>query len=102
MSCSSHKEFVEASQAVWLPLLLLEDALAELPQTEGAHKVLWVELALQSGDAAARDGLPAAPAQRALSGVEVLRAEGAAAQLHEAAVSEGLQTVLGARVEERR
>ncbi len=68
----SHKEFIKARHAVWLPFLLLEDALAELPQTEGTHKVLGVKLAIESRHAAARDGLTAATAQGALPGVEVL------------------------------
>ena len=82
--------------------MLLEDALAELPQTEGAHKVLGVKLAIEGGDAAARDGLAAAAAQGALPGVEVQRAEGSALQLHEAAVSERLQAVLGVKTEGER
>lgn len=68
----SHKEFDKATRAVWLPILLLEEALAELPQTEGTHKVLGVKLAIESRDAAARDGITAATTQRALPGVEVL------------------------------
>lgn len=97
----SHKEFVKASRAVWLPFLLLEDALAELPQTEGTHKVLGVKLATESRDAAARDGLATATTQSALPGVEVQWAEGSTIQLLEAAISEGLQTVLGIRAEEK-
>lgn len=91
----SHKQFVKARPAVWLPSLLLEDALAELPQTEGAHKVLGVKLAIESRDAAARDGLAAAATQSALPGVEVQWAEGSTVHLHETAVSERLHTVLG-------
>lgn len=90
-----HKEFLEANQAVRLPALLLDDALVELPQTEGAHKVLRVKLAAQGRDAAARDGLAAASTQGALAGVVVERAEQSAVQLHEAAVSEGLPALLG-------
>lgn len=40
-----HKELIIANEAVWLLLLFLKDALAELPQTEGTHKVLRVKLA---------------------------------------------------------
>lgn len=102
MFCTiSHKEFVKAKWAVWLPFLLLEDALAELPQTEGTHKVLGVKLAIESRDAAARDGLTTATAQSALPGVEVQWAEGSTIHLHEAAISEGLQTVLDIRTEEK-
>lgn len=103
LAWASHKEFVEANQAVRLPLLLLDDALAELPQTEGAHKVLGVKLAAESRDAAARDGPATASTQGALLGVVVERAERSAVQLHEAAISEGLQTLLGeSRGEEHR
>lgn len=91
----AHKELLEANQAVRLPALLLDDALVELPQTEGAHKVLGVKLAAQGRHAAARDGRAAAPAQAALDGVVVERAEQSAVQLHEAAVREGLPTLLG-------
>lgn len=97
---ASDKEFIKASRAVRLSFLLLEDALAELPQTEGTHKVLGVKLAIKSGDAAARDWLATAAAQGALPGVEVQRAEGSTVQLHEAAVDEGLQTVLYVKTEE--
>lgn len=72
----SYKEFIKAGRAVRLPLLLLEDALAELPQTKGTHKVLGVKLAIESRDAAACDGLATASAESALPGMEVLRAEG--------------------------
>ena len=97
----SHEQFVKARPAVWLPSLLLEDALAELPQTEGAHKVLGVKLAIESGDAAACDGLAAAATQSALPGVEVQWAEGSTVHLHETAVSERLHTVLGGAQEHR-
>lgn len=97
----SHKEFVKASWAVWLSFLLLKNTLAELPQTEGAHKVLGVKLAIKSRDAAAHDGLTAATTQSALPGVEVQWAEGSTIQLHETAIGEGLQTVLDIRTEEK-
>lgn len=98
-----HKELLEANQAVRLPAALLDDALVELPQTEGAHKMLRVKLAAQGRDAAARDGLAAGSTQGALAGVVVERAEQSAVQLHEAAVSEGLPALLGgSRGEEHR
>ena len=67
----SHKEFIKAGRAVRLPALLLEDSLAELSQTEGTHEVLRVKLAIESRDAASRDGFAAAAAQSAPPGVEV-------------------------------
>lgn len=90
----SDKEFVKARWAVWFPFLLLEDALAELPQTKGTHKVLGVKLAIHRGDAAADDGLSAATAHSALPGVKVKRAEGTTIERHENSISEGLQAVL--------
>lgn len=42
----SHKELPKAGGAVRLSFLLPEDALAELPQAEGAHKMLGVKLAI--------------------------------------------------------
>lgn len=62
--------------------------------------MLRVELAIESRDAAARDGLTAAAAQSALPGVKMHRAEGSTIQLHETAISEGLQTVLDIKTEE--
>lgn len=93
----AHKELLEAGRAVGLPALLLDHALVELPQTQGAHKVLGVKLAAQGRHAAAHDGRAAAPAQGALDGVVVQRAEQPAVQLHEAAVREGLPALLGRR-----
>lgn len=74
--------------------MLLEHPLAEHSQAEGADKVLRVELEVHGRDAAADDGLAAAPAQHALAGVVVQRAEGPAVQFQEAAAGEGLQAVL--------
>lgn len=59
--------------------------------------MLGVKLAAESRDAAARDGFATATTQSALPGVKVDRAEGSTVQLHEAAISEGLQTVLRVR-----
>lgn len=53
-----------------------------------------MKLAIESGDAAARDGLTAAATQSALPGVKVPRAEGSTIQFHETAIREGLQAVL--------
>lgn len=70
----SGKQFDVACRAVWFPLLLLENPLAKLMKTEGTDKVLGVELALQGRDASTSDGLPTAPAECALAGMEVERA----------------------------
>lgn len=75
--------------------------MAELPQTEGTHKVLRVKLAIESRDAAARDGLTTATTEGALPRVEVNGAEGSTIQLHETAISEGLQAVLDIRTEQK-
>lgn len=63
--------------------------------------MLGVKLATESRDAATHDGLTTATAQSALPGVKVLRAEGSTIQLHEAAISERLQTVLVIREGEK-
>lgn len=86
----SHKQFVKAGQTVGLPLLLLEDALVELSQAEGACKMLGVKFASERRDAASRDRLTASAAQSALPGMEVEGAERSSIQLHEAALSERL------------
>lgn len=44
----SYKELVKARCTVGLPTLLLEDAVMELPQTEGANKVLRMKSAIKS------------------------------------------------------
>lgn len=82
--------------------MLLEDALADLLQAEGAHKVFGVKLAAERRDAATHDGLTAAAAQSALSGVEVKGAERLSIQLHEAAIDERLQTVLGLKKKKKK
>lgn len=72
----SQKKFVKAGCAVRLPFLLLEDALAELPQTESTHKVLGMKLAIKSRDATAGDGLTTSTTQSSLSGVKMQSTEG--------------------------
>lgn len=62
-SGSLSEEFIEASVAVGLVVLLLEGAFIELPQAEGADEVLGVELAEHGRDAPAGYGLVAARAQ---------------------------------------
>lgn len=56
--------------------------------------MLRVKFAAERRDAASCDGLTAAAAQSALPGMEVEGAEWSSIQLHEAAISERLQTVL--------
>lgn len=59
--------------------------------------MLGVKFSIKSRDATACDWLATASTQSALPRVEVQRAEGSAIQLHETAVSEGLQAVLSER-----
>ena len=68
--------------------LLLERALVQLLEAEGADEVLRVELPEHGGDATAGDGLVAAGAQRASERVEVCLAVGPALVLEEVAVGE--------------
>lgn len=72
--------------AVRFVVLLLEGALVELLQAEGADKVLRVELLGHGGDAAARDGLLAAGTERAAALVVVHLAVRLAVVLEEAPV----------------
>jgi len=65
------EEFLEAAVAVGLVVLLLEGALVQLPQTEGAGEVLGVVLAEHGRDAPPSDGLVAAGAEGAPLGVVV-------------------------------
>lgn len=69
--CRLPEELIEAVMAVRLIVLLLEGALVELPEAEGADEVLRVELAEHGGDAAAGDGLVAARAEGAALAVVV-------------------------------
>lgn len=69
--CRLPEELIEAVMAVRLIVLLLEGALVELPEAEGADEVLRVELAEHGGDAAAGDGLVAARAEGAAFAVVV-------------------------------
>lgn len=82
------EELDEAALAVGLVVLLLEGALVELLETEGADKVLRVELLAHGGDAAARDWLLAARAQRAAPLVVVCLAVRLPVVVEEAAVDE--------------
>jgi len=89
------EQFDEAALAVGLVVLLLEGALVELLEAEGAHKVLRVELLGHGGDAAAGDGLLAAGAQGAAPLVVVALAVRLPVVLEEAAVDERREALLG-------
>lgn len=94
------EELHEAALAVGFVVLLLEGALVELLQAKGAHEMLGVELLGHGGDAAARDGLLAAGAQRAAPLVVVDLTVRLPVVLKEAAVDEGCEALL--RAEEER
>lgn len=87
----------EAVLTVRLVVLLLEGALVELLEAEGTDKVLRVELLGHGGDAAARDGLLAAGAQRASPLVVVHLTVGLPIVLEEAAVDEWREAFLPGR-----
>lgn len=93
--CGLTEELDEAALAVGLVVLLLEGALVELLEAEGADKVLRVELLAHGGDAAARDGLLAARAQRAAPLVVVRLAVRLPVVVEEAAVDEWREALLG-------
>lgn len=84
----SPKELDEAGVAVRLLVLLLEGALVELLEAEGADKMLRVELPCHGCDAAAGDGLLAARTERAALLVVMDFTERAPGVLEEAAVHE--------------
>ena len=84
----------EARMTVRLLILLLERAFIELLQTEGADEVLRVELFVHGGDAAARDRLLAAGAQRAAFSVVVRLAVREAVVVVEACRTERHVTLL--------
>lgn len=88
------EEFDEATLAVGLIVLLLEGAFVQLLEAESAHKVLWVELLSHGCDAAARDGLLAARAQRASPLVVVGLAVRLPVVVKEAAVNERREALL--------
>lgn len=88
------EELDEAAVAIGLVVLLLEGAFVELLEAESAHKVLRVELLAHGCNAAARDGLLAARAQRAAPLVIVRLAVWLALVVEEAAVYERRETLL--------
>lgn len=83
--------------AVRLVVLLLEGAFVELLEAEGADEVLRVELLGHGGDAAARDGLLAAGAERAAALVVVHLAVRLPVVLEETAVHKGGEALLWSR-----
>lgn len=91
--CPSAKQLFEAGVAVGLVILLLEGALIQLTQAEGTNKVFRVVFPEHGRDAAARDGLVAARAQRAPLGMVVRLAEGLALVVVEAATVERLPAI---------
>lgn len=88
------EELDEAALAVRLVVLLLEGAFVELLQAEGADEVLRVKLLGHGGDAAPRDGLLAAGAERAAPLVVVNLAVRLAVVLKEASVHERCEALL--------
>lgn len=88
------EELEEAVLTVRLVVLLLEGALVELLEAKGTDEVLRVELLGHGGDAAARDGLLAAGAQRASPLVVVHLTVGLPVVLEEAAVDEWREAFL--------
>lgn len=88
------EEFDEAAVAVGLVVLLLEGAFVELLEAERTHKVLRVELLAHGGDAAARDRLLAAGAQRAAPLVVVRLAVRLAVVVEEAPVYKRREALL--------
>lgn len=91
--CPSAKELLKAGMAVGLVILLLEGALVQLAQAEGADKVFWVVFSEHGRDAAARYGLVAARTQRAPLGMIVCLAERLALVVVEAATIEWLPAI---------
>lgn len=89
------EEFNKAALAVGLVILLLESALVQLLEAESTNKVLRVELLAHGGDAAPRDGLLAARAQRAAALVVVRLAVRLPVVIKEAAVDEWCEALLG-------
>lgn len=80
--------------AVRLVVLFFEGAFVELLQAEGAHEVLRVELLGHGRDAASRDGLLAAGAERAAALVVVDFTVRLAVVLEEASVHERGEALL--------
>lgn len=80
--------------AVRLVILLLESALVELLQTEGADEVLGVELPEHGSDAASGNGFVTSRAQGAPFEVVVGLAVGLPFMVEEGTTDEGLSAIL--------
>lgn len=88
------EELEEAVLAVGLVVLLFEGSFVELLEAEGTDKVFWVEFLAHGSDAASRDGLLAAGAERAAALVVMHLAVGLPIVLEEAAVDKRGETFL--------
>lgn len=88
------EELEEAVLAVRLVVLLFEGSFVELLEAEGTDKVFWVEFLAHGSDAASRDGLLAAGAERAAALVVMHLAVGLPVVLEEAAVDKRGETFL--------
>lgn len=83
--------------AVGFVVLLLEGALVQLLQAEGAHEMLRVEFLKHGRDAPSGDGLGATRAQRSPLGVVVGLAVRQTLVVEERTAEEGLTAVLEGR-----
>lgn len=97
----SAEELKEAGLAVGLAGALLEGALGERAQAEGAGEVIRVEAAAQGRHAAASHREAARGAQRTAPCVEVVFAQRAALVLEKATSREGREALLGKKRRER-
>lgn len=91
----SAEEFEEAGLAIGLPSALLEGALGEWAQAEGAGEVVRVEAAAQGRHATAGHREATRSAQGTAPRVEMVLAQRAALVLEKAACREGREAFLG-------
>lgn len=91
------EELIEAAVTVWLVVLLLERALVQLLQAEGAHKVLRMELLEHGRNAASGDRFRAASAQGTAFGVIMRLTVWKSLVVEEGTALERLTAVLRAR-----
>lgn len=94
--CST-KQLIEAAVTVGLVVLLLERALVQLLQAEGAHEMLRMEFLEHGRNAASGDGFRAAGAQRAALGVVMRLAVRQTVVVEERAALERLTAILKRR-----